>query len=110
VLPATKQFDLVLGIDLHVVVPPPPAPPLPMPTPFTGLFQFQYDTEEQLVALVNEHGLAYRFELGPTGHVDVERGFDGLTRRYRPIAPAAWCASTAPPSAGPSTSTTSADA
>jgi RHS repeat-associated protein len=43
---------------------------------------FQYDTEEQLIGVINEHGLAYRFELGPTGHVDLERGFDGLTRRY----------------------------
>jgi RHS repeat-associated protein len=43
---------------------------------------FRYDAEEQLTSVINEHGLAYRFELGPTGHVDVERGFDGLTRRY----------------------------
>jgi RHS repeat-associated protein len=44
--------------------------------------RFHYDTEEQLTSLTNEHGFTYRFELGPSGHLDVERGFDGLTRRY----------------------------
>jgi RHS repeat-associated protein len=44
--------------------------------------QFHYDTEEQLTSIVNEHGHAYSFELGPTGQIDVERGFDGLLRRY----------------------------
>jgi YD repeat-containing protein len=43
---------------------------------------FEYDTEEQLVAVVNEHGSIYRFELGPTGEVVAESGFDGLLRRY----------------------------
>ena len=43
---------------------------------------FEYDTEERLVAILNEHGHAYRFTLGATGHVDEETGFDGLRRRY----------------------------
>ncbi|HEY2901178.1 MAG TPA: DUF6531 domain-containing protein [Polyangia bacterium] len=44
---------------------------------------FSYDTEEQLRAITNEHGSVYRFELGLTGNVDVEHGFDGIRRQYR---------------------------
>jgi RHS repeat-associated protein len=44
---------------------------------------FQYDTEERLVGIENEHGFFYRFELGPTGEVDVETGFDGLRREFK---------------------------
>ena len=33
-------------------------------------------------AIVNEHGLTYRFELDGVGDVVTEVGFDGLTRRY----------------------------
>lgn len=45
--------------------------------------EFLHDTEEQLRAIVNEHGLAYRFELDGVGDVVTEAGFDGLTRRYQ---------------------------
>ncbi|MBO2013010.1 DUF6531 domain-containing protein [Hymenobacter negativus] len=45
--------------------------------------EFLYDTEEQLRAVVNEHGLSYRFELDGEGDVITEAGFDGLTRRYQ---------------------------
>jgi RHS repeat-associated protein len=44
--------------------------------------RFTYDTEERLTGIVNEHGYAYRFVLGPTGQVDEERRFDGLIRKY----------------------------
>lgn len=44
--------------------------------------EFLHDTEEQLRAVVNEHGLTYRFELDRQGEVVTEVGFDGLTRRY----------------------------
>jgi RHS repeat-associated protein len=44
--------------------------------------EFLHDTEEQLRAIVNEHGLTYRFELDGEGDTVVEVGFDGLTRRY----------------------------
>ena len=44
--------------------------------------EFLHDTEEQLRAIVNEHGLTYRFELDGAGAVVTEVGFDGLTRRY----------------------------
>ncbi len=43
---------------------------------------FDYDTEEQLVAIRNEHGHVYKFELGATGLVSIESGFDGVRRRY----------------------------
>lgn len=44
--------------------------------------EFAYNTEEDLIGIVNEHGFAYRFELDPRGDVMTESGFDGLTRRY----------------------------
>lgn len=44
--------------------------------------RFEYDSEEQLLAIVNEHGRVYGFKLGPTGGVLEERGFDDLLRRY----------------------------
>jgi RHS repeat-associated protein len=44
--------------------------------------EFLYDTEEQLVAIKNEHGLAYRFVLDAAGSVAEEHGFDDLRRRY----------------------------
>jgi RHS repeat-associated protein len=43
---------------------------------------FEYDTEERLTGIANEHGCVYRFHLGSTGEVDEEIGFDGLIRRY----------------------------
>jgi RHS repeat-associated protein len=44
--------------------------------------RFEYDTEEQLTGIVNEHGHVYRFDYGPTGEVGAERGFDGVLRLY----------------------------
>ena len=38
--------------------------------------------QERLRAVVNEHGLAYRFELDAKGDVVTEVGFDGLTCRH----------------------------
>src|SRR6185312_11257908 len=43
---------------------------------------FSYDTEENLVAITNEHGHVYRFELDACRRIEVESGFDGLRRRY----------------------------
>lgn len=45
--------------------------------------EFRYDTEEQLLAIQNEHGAVYRFVLDPAGNVAEEHGFDGLLRRYQ---------------------------
>lgn len=50
---------------------------------------FKYDTEEQLVKIVNEHGLPYRFQLDPAGNVVEEIGFDDITRKYE-RNPAGW--------------------
>ncbi|WP_207431280.1 DUF6531 domain-containing protein [Sabulibacter ruber] len=35
--PAAKQFDIVMGVDLHIIQPPGPVPPLPIPHPFIGI-------------------------------------------------------------------------
>jgi RHS repeat-associated protein len=45
--------------------------------------RFEYDTEEQLTAIANEHGRVYKFELGPTGYTLVEHGYDGVRKRYQ---------------------------
>jgi len=45
--------------------------------------EFLHDTEERLRAVVNEHGLTYRFELDAEGDVITEASFDGLIRRYQ---------------------------
>jgi RHS repeat-associated protein len=43
---------------------------------------FEYDTEDRLLAVVNEAGERYRFDLDAAGDVQEETGFDGRTRRY----------------------------
>lgn len=45
--------------------------------------RLEYDTEERLVALVNEKGLAYRFERDPAGDVLAEVCFDQARRIYQ---------------------------
>ncbi len=32
-----KQFDPVLGVDIHIIQPPGPVPPVPIPHPFIGM-------------------------------------------------------------------------
>lgn len=44
---------------------------------------FQYDTEDQLRQIINEHGENYRFERNIAGQITREEGFDGITRFYR---------------------------
>ena len=44
--------------------------------------RFEYDTEEQLVGIVNEHGYVYSFAYNETGLVKTERGFDDILRIY----------------------------
>jgi RHS repeat-associated protein len=46
-------------------------------------FFLNYDTEERLTALINEHGEAYRFARNTRGEVVSEEGFDGLKRHYQ---------------------------
>lgn len=44
--------------------------------------QFEYDTEEELTAITNEHGKAYCFSHDNLGQIANESGFDGLMREY----------------------------
>lgn len=44
--------------------------------------RFEYDTEQNLTGLINEHGFAYHFVYGPTGDLAEEIGFDGLRRVF----------------------------
>jgi len=44
--------------------------------------EFVYDTEDQLIAIQNEHGSVYGFKLDPLGNVMQETGFDRLIRTY----------------------------
>ncbi len=44
--------------------------------------QFNYNTEERLMSLVNEHSESYRFKYDKRGSIIQETGFDGLTRQY----------------------------
>jgi RHS repeat-associated protein len=44
--------------------------------------RFEYDTEEQLIAIVNEQGRVYGFRVGPTGEIEEETSFDSLLRKY----------------------------
>jgi RHS repeat-associated protein len=44
--------------------------------------RFEYDTEEDLVGVVNELGLEYRFVRDAAGSVVVEAAYDGVSYRY----------------------------
>lgn len=44
--------------------------------------RFEYDTEERLTAVMNEHGAVYRFERDALGFVSAEHGFDGARAAY----------------------------
>ncbi|WP_189342871.1 DUF6531 domain-containing protein [Ulvibacter litoralis] len=45
--------------------------------------QFKYNTEEQLLAIINEHKEYYRFGRNKNGEIINETGFDGLRREYQ---------------------------
>ena len=45
--------------------------------------EFKYNTEEDLLGIINEHGYAYRFARDAKGLVVTESGFDGLKRKYK---------------------------
>jgi RHS repeat-associated protein len=44
--------------------------------------QFNYNTEDRLISLVNEHSEAYRFKYDKRGSIIQETGFDGLSWQY----------------------------
>ncbi|HTF95531.1 MAG TPA: RHS repeat-associated core domain-containing protein [Cellvibrio sp.] len=44
--------------------------------------KFEYDREEQLTAIINEHNRIYQFELNPRGEIIRESGFDKIIREF----------------------------
>jgi len=46
------------------------------------MVKFEYDREEQLIAIINEHGRAYQFEWDANEQLVAESGFDGLIRQF----------------------------
>jgi RHS repeat-associated protein len=44
--------------------------------------EFNYNTEEQLVSIINEKGEIYQFERDIKGYISKEVGYDGVTREY----------------------------
>lgn len=55
--PAAKHFDIVMGVDIHIVQPPGPVPPLPIPHPFIGLVWDPMDYVPVLGASVLVNGV-----------------------------------------------------
>jgi len=45
--------------------------------------EFKYDTDSRLIAIVNEHGSVYKFDLNANGEVELESGFDEIKRHYK---------------------------
>ena len=45
--------------------------------------RYEYDTEDRLVAVVNEHGERYEYSLDRAGNVQSESNFAGATTQYR---------------------------
>jgi YD repeat-containing protein len=64
-MPAAKHFDIVLGVDVHLVVTP-PAPPLPIPHPFIGMVFDPSDFIPMLGATVWVNGFP-RAQAGTSG-------------------------------------------
>lgn len=46
-IPAAKHFDIVSGVDVHMIQPPGPVPPVPIPHPFVGMLQDPADVPMQ---------------------------------------------------------------
>ncbi|MBZ4407621.1 DUF6531 domain-containing protein [Myxococcus sp. XM-1-1-1] len=65
-MPAAKHFDLLLGIDIHLVQPPGPVPPVPIPHPHLGLVFDPVDYVPVLGATVLVGGLP-RAQAGSSG-------------------------------------------
>ena len=47
--PAAKRGDRVVGVDMHIVIPPAPAPPVMLPHPFTGVIQDGVSTDVMIM-------------------------------------------------------------
>lgn len=55
--PAAKEFDIVMGVDIHIVQPPGPVPPLPIPHPFIGIVFDPMDFIPVLGATISVNGV-----------------------------------------------------
>lgn len=60
-----KQFDIVLGVDIHIVQPPGPVPPVPIPHPFVGMVYDPMEFVPILGASILANGLP-RAQAGTT--------------------------------------------
>lgn len=47
-----------------------------------SLLRFEYDTEDRLTTIFDEHGRSYRYELDERGQIVAEHDWGGRTRRY----------------------------
>ena len=56
-LPAAKNMDPVLGVDIHIVQPPGPVPPVPVPHPFVGMLMDPFDYVPVVGATVMINGM-----------------------------------------------------
>jgi RHS repeat-associated protein len=63
---AAKHFDIVVGIDVHIVQPPGSVPPAPVPHPFVGIVLDPFDYIPLLGATVLVNGLP-RAQAGSAG-------------------------------------------
>jgi uncharacterized Zn-binding protein involved in type VI secretion len=63
---AAKHFDIVIGIDVHIVQPPGTVPPAPIPHPFVGIVFDPFDYIPFLGATVFVNGLP-RAQAGSVG-------------------------------------------
>jgi uncharacterized Zn-binding protein involved in type VI secretion len=50
-LPAAKEGDSVVGIDIHIVVMPSPSPPAPLPHPFSGLLSGELSEDVTIMGM-----------------------------------------------------------
>lgn len=60
-----KQFDIVLGVDIHIVQPPGPVPPVPIPHPFVGMVYDPMEFVPMVGATILANGLP-RAQAGTT--------------------------------------------
>jgi uncharacterized Zn-binding protein involved in type VI secretion len=50
-MPAAKQNDQVVAVDIHLIQPPGPVPPVPVPHPFNGLINGGLSTNVNIMGL-----------------------------------------------------------
>ncbi|CAA9228861.1 MAG: Rhs family protein [uncultured Cytophagales bacterium] len=67
--PAAKQFDIVMGVDIHLIQLPAPGPPVPIPHPFIGMVFDPMDFVPLLGATILVNGVP-RAQAG-TGAKDI---------------------------------------